>query len=167
MTSLFNHFEGRQDCGISSTDIYIPPTPRHATDKKHSLYCPNRARLLEAMSGGGRHGFDTPYFPIGCHFRWYSTPEICMILDRFDSIVFIGDETLRHIYSAFNMLLRENIALGALRQWDMKESERETCRCANQLTRPECLAYSLSDSQAVSLNDAGSGHSSPYYCDRK
>ncbi|KAI4183423.1 MAG: hypothetical protein L6R41_005402 [Letrouitia leprolyta] len=164
--SLFNHFEGRQDCGIASTDIYIPPFSRHDADKKHSLYCPNRATLLEAMSGGGRHGFDNPYFPASCHFRWYSTPEICMILERFDSIVFLGDETLRHIYSAFNMLLRENIALGALRQWEMKEGERETCRCANQLTRPECLAYSIMDSQSVRINDAASGHSSPYYCDR-
>lgn len=90
-----------------------------------------------------------------------------MILDRFDSIVFLGDDTLRHIYSAFNMLLRENIALGALRQWEMKESEREMCRCANQLIRPECLAYSVTDSQSVRMNDAASGHSSPYYCDRK
>ncbi|KAL8648288.1 MAG: hypothetical protein Q9210_005076 [Variospora velana] len=164
--SLFNHFEGRQDCGIASTDIYVPPITRHSTDAKHTLYCPNRATLLEAMSGGGRHGFDTPYYPVGCHFRWYSTSEICMILDRFDAVVFLGDETLQHVYSAFNMLLRENIALGALRQWDMKESERETCRCANQLTRPECLAYSVTDSLSVRLNDAGSRHNSPYYCDR-
>ncbi|KAL9019184.1 MAG: hypothetical protein Q9185_003565 [Variospora sp. 1 TL-2023] len=163
---LFNHFEGRQDCGIASTDIYVPPIAHSSTDAKHTLYCPNRATLLEAMSGGGRHGFDTPYVPMGCHFRWYSTSEICMILDRFDSVVFLGDETLQHVYSAFNMLLRENIALGALRQWDMKESERETCRCANQLTRPECLAYSVTDSQSVRLNDAGSRHNSPYYCDR-
>lgn len=90
-----------------------------------------------------------------------------MILDRFDEIVFLGDDTLRHIYSAFNMLLRENIALGGLRQWDMKESERETCRCENQLTRPECLLYAVTDSQQVRSNDAGSGHSSPYLCDRK
>ena len=164
--SFFNHFEGRQDCGIASTDVYVPPFASPASNKKHSLYCPNRAKLLEAMSGGGRHGFDMPYFPLGCHFRWYSTPEICMILDRFDSIVFLGDNTLRHIYSAFNMLLRENIALGGLRQWEMKESEREACRCDNQLTRPECLSYSVLDSQSVRSNDAASGHPSPYLCDR-
>ncbi|KAL8813085.1 MAG: hypothetical protein Q9200_000552 [Gallowayella weberi] len=163
---FFNHFEGRQDCGIASTDIYLPPQASHATDKKQSLYCPNRAKLLDAMSGGGRHGFDTPYFPLGCHFRWYSTAEICMILDRFDSVVFLGDDTLRHIYSAFNMLLRENVALGGLKQWEMKESEMETCRCENQLTRPECLLRAVADSQSVSLNDAASGHSSPYLCDR-
>ncbi|KAL9593271.1 MAG: hypothetical protein Q9179_005980 [Wetmoreana sp. 5 TL-2023] len=163
---FFIHFEGRQDCGIASTDIYIPPVANHAANKKQSLYCPNRGQLLRAMSGGGRHGFDAPYSPIGCHFRWYSTAEICMILDRFDSIVFLGDDTLRHIYSAFNMLLRENIALGGLRQWEMKEGEREVCRCENQLTRPECLLHAVTDSQQVRSNDAESGHSSPYLCDR-
>ncbi|KAI4275476.1 MAG: hypothetical protein LQ337_003189 [Flavoplaca oasis] len=163
---FFDHFEGRQGCGIASTDIYIPPVALHPTTRKHSLYCPNRAKLLEAMSGGGRHGFDTPYFPLGCHFRWFTTPEICMILDRFDSVIFLGDNTLRHIYSAFNMLLRENIALGGLKEWEMKESEREACRCDNQLSRPECLAYSILDSRAVRSNDASSGHSSPYLCDR-
>lgn len=165
--SFFDHFEGRQGCGIASTDIYIPPVALHPTTRKHSLYCPNRAKLLEAMSGGGRHGFDTPYFPLGCHFRWFTTPEICMILDRFDSVIFLGDNTLRHIYSAFNMLLRENIALGGLKEWEMKESEREACRCDNQLSRPECLAYSILDSRAVRSNDASSGHSSPYLCDRR
>ncbi|KAL8667033.1 MAG: hypothetical protein Q9202_000955 [Teloschistes flavicans] len=163
---FFHHFEGRQDCGISSTDVYLPPPAHLASAKSHSLFCRNRASLLEAMSGGGRHGFDTPYFPLDCHFRWYSTSEICMILDRFDEIVFLGDDTLRLIYSAFNMLLRENIALGGLRQWDVKESERETCRCENQLIRPECLLYAVTDSQQVRSNDAGSGHSSPYLCDR-
>ncbi|KAL8692238.1 MAG: hypothetical protein Q9218_002691 [Villophora microphyllina] len=162
---FFNHFEGHQDCGISSTDIYLPPPSHLASAKKHSLFCPDRASLLQAMSGGGRHGFDTPYFPASCHFRWYSTSEICMILDRFDEIVFLGDDTLRHVYSAFNMLLRENIALGGLRQWDMKESEREICRCENQLIRPECLLHAVTDSQQVRSNDAGSGHSSPYLCD--
>lgn len=165
--SFFDHFEGRQGCGIASTDIYIPPIALHSTTKKHSLYCPNRGKLLEAMSGGGRHGFDTPYFPLGCHFRWFTAPEICMILDRFDSIIFLGDNTLRHIYSAFNMLLRENIALGGLKEWEMKESEREACRCDNQLSRPECLAYSILDSRAVHSNDASNGHSSPYLCNRK
>ncbi|KAL8965251.1 MAG: hypothetical protein Q9183_003953, partial [Haloplaca sp. 2 TL-2023] len=118
------------------------------------------------MSGGGRHGFDAAYFPASCHFRWYSTSEICMILDRFDSIVFLGDDSLRHIYSAFNMLLRENLALGGLRQWEMKESERDHCRCENQLTLPECLTHAVTDSQQVRANDAGGSYSSPFFCDR-
>ncbi|MCJ1315605.1 hypothetical protein MMC15_000925, partial [Xylographa vitiligo] len=81
----------------------------------------NRATLLEALSGGGRHGFDAPFFPAGCHYRWYTTAESCMILDRFDAVVFIGDSMLQNVYSAFNMLLRENVALGGLKQWNLKD----------------------------------------------
>ena len=90
-----------------------------------------------------------------------------MILERFDTIVFIGDEMLRYVYSAFNMLLRENMALGGLKQWEMQESEREMCRCGNQLIKPECSKYAVMESTSVQANDAGSGHSSPYVCDRK
>ncbi|KAL8742974.1 MAG: hypothetical protein Q9190_004620 [Brigantiaea leucoxantha] len=153
------------DCAIASKDIYVPP--KIAADEKQALYCTNRAQLLKAMSGGGRHGFDSPYCSLDCHYRWYSTIESCMILERFDTIVFIGDEMLRYVYSAFNMLLRENMALGGLKQWEMQESEREMCRCGNQLIKPECSKYAVMESTSVQANDAGSGHSSPYVCDRK
>ena len=89
-----------------------------------------------------------------------------MILERFDAIVFIGDDMVKHVYAAFNMLLRANIALGGLKQWDMKESERETCRCDNQITRPECVKYTVTDSEDVRKNDIGSGHPNPYFCNR-
>lgn len=118
------------------------------------------------MSGGGRHGFEHPYFPAGCHYRWYSTAEICMILERFDAVVFIGDDTLKHVYAAFNMLLRENIATGGLKQWDLTESERASCRCDNQFMKPECSKHIVTDSQTVSNHDGSGGHKSPYYCDR-
>ena len=165
--SYFSHFEGHQDCGITSKDIYIPPIPGDDDGPRHKLYCSNRATLLEAMGGGGRHGFERPYFPAGCHYRWYSTAEICMILERFDALVFIGDDTLKSIYAAFNMLLRENIARGSLKQWEMTENDRVTCRCDNQLIRPECSSHIVMESQAVTDNDKGSGHASPYYWDRK
>ncbi len=152
---------------MRSPDLYIRPEVSNPDVPKSSLYCPNRAKLLEAMSGGGRHGFDVPYFPAGCHYRWYSTPEICMILERFDAIIFIGDDTLQHVYAAFNMLIRENIALGSLKQWEMKESERAGCRCENQLIKSECSKYAILDSQAVRDHDGDSGHRSPYYCDRE
>jgi hypothetical protein len=121
---------------------------------------------LEGLSGGGRHGFDAPYFPAGCHYRWYSTTEICMILDRLDAVVFIGDEMLQHVYSAFNMLLRENIALGGLKQWNLKDDELMNCRCENQIMRGECATQSVLSSAEVRENDGGSSHRSPYYCDR-
>ena len=79
------------------------------------------------MSGGGRHGFDAPFAPAGCHYRWYSTPEICMILERFDAIFFIGDDLVKSVYAGFNMLLRENMAMGSLRQWEVNDDDQELC----------------------------------------
>jgi len=46
-----------------------------------------------------------------------------MILERFDTIVFIGDNTVRNIHSGFNILLRENQMLGAITEWDMNDAE--------------------------------------------
>lgn len=90
-----------------------------------------------------------------------------MILERFDAIVFVGDDTLKHVYAAFNMLLRENIALGGLKQWDLTESERVSCRCDNQFMRADCSKHFVTDSLAVADNDNNGGHKSPYYCNRK
>lgn len=162
----FNHFEGHQDCGVASTDLYIRPSLRAEDGRKQSPYCSNRAKLLEAMSGGGRHGFEAPFSPVGCQYRWYSTAEVCMILERFDAIVFVGDEMLQHVYAAFNMLLRENLAMGSLKQWEMKASEHVACRCDNQIIKADCSKYAVMDNQAVRDNDGGSSNRSPYYCDR-
>lgn len=93
--------------------------------------------------------------------------EICMVLERFEAIVFIGDDLLQHIYAAFNMLLRENIAMGGLKQWEMKENERVKCRCDNQITKADCSKYTVMSNLAVRGNDGGAGNRSPYYCDRK
>jgi len=167
LSSYFSHFEGHQDCGFTSKDLYTRPVLRDENTPKHTLYCRNRATLLEAMSEGGRHGFERVYSSAPCHYRWYSTAEICMILERFDAIVFIGDDTIKHVYAAFNMLLREDIARGGLKQWDLTESERVSCRCDNQFMKPECSKHFVTDSLAVTSNDESSGHKSPYYCDRK
>lgn len=119
------------------------------------------------MSGGGRHGFDKPYFPVGCHYRWYSTAEICMILERFDALVFVGDDSLKRIYAALNMLLRENIAVGSLKQWELNESQRDACKCDNQLNKPECLSHMITESETGREKKDGVDHRSPLYCDRR
>ena len=90
-----------------------------------------------------------------------------MILERFDAIVFIGDDSLKQIYAAFNMLLRENMAMGSLKQWELNESQRDGCRCDNQLTKSECSSHMIMESQAVREKDDGDGHINPFYCDRK
>lgn len=114
------------------------------------------------MSGGGRHGFDAPFFPAGCHYRWYTSTEICMILDRFDAVVFIGDEMLHNVYAAFNMLLRQNIATGGLKKWKLEANDVEPCKCGGQLTKGECLRELLNSNQEV----VGE-HATSYLCNRE
>jgi hypothetical protein len=45
-------------------DLYAP-LGHDVSQVSHNSYCPRRKDLLEAMSSGGRVGFDTPYFPRG------------------------------------------------------------------------------------------------------
>ena len=47
---------GRQECGISSQSLY-----NHPSAKDESAFCRSRVSLLQAMSNGGRHGFDAAY----------------------------------------------------------------------------------------------------------
>ena len=90
-----------------------------------------------------------------------------MILERFDAVIFIGDESLKQIYAAFNILLRENMAMGSLKQWELNESQRDACTCDSQLTKSECGSHMIMESQIVREKDDGDGHRSPFYCDRR
>jgi hypothetical protein len=90
-----------------------------------------------------------------------------MILERFDAIIWIGDKTLQNIYSAFNIFLRENMAMGTLRQWDMAEPDMKACRCDNQYLNGECSKFAVTSSDDVRMNDARTPHRSPYFCNRK
>lgn len=63
--SHFVDFEGDLDCRISSTDLYIPPSQDPMIMKKKLPFCKNRQSLLDALNGGGRHGFDEPFVPRG------------------------------------------------------------------------------------------------------
>ena len=89
-----------------------------------------------------------------------------MILERFDAVVFIGDEPLKHVYAAFNMLLRENIATGGLDKLDLQENDLAVCRCDNQYLRTECSRHITTESRAVSKSNGNSREGS-YYCDRE
>lgn len=90
-----------------------------------------------------------------------------MILERFDAIVLIGDDSLKQIYAAFNMLLRENMAIGSLKQWELNETQRDSCSCENQLSKSECSSHMIIESQTVREKDDKDSHTSPFYCDRK
>lgn len=90
-----------------------------------------------------------------------------MILDRFDGLVFIGDDLVGAVYAAFNMLMRRNIKLGALEQWRMLDKEIDTCTCERQFTDAACTKYWITSSEDVGKHDSEGGPRSPYACNRK
>jgi hypothetical protein len=77
--------------------------------------------MLAAFSQGGRIGFDAPYQPRGCGLRWFSTAEVCEIVGRFEKIILTGDSLMRHINSALQVLLREDLGRGAMKTWNIDQ----------------------------------------------
>ncbi|KAK4941969.1 hypothetical protein LTR10_018150 [Elasticomyces elasticus] len=157
--NYFSGFQGFAECNIRATDLYTPP-------QGVSKYCSRRADLLESMSQGGRIGFDTPYWPKDCHYRWYTIAEVCMILERFDAIVFIGDFSLQNIYNGFNILLRQDLASGTLKTWDMDKYTLQQCRCDNQFIVQSCAGHYVTTSEDVVRDANTAGRNSPYACSR-
>ncbi|KAK7203888.1 hypothetical protein BZA70DRAFT_282353 [Myxozyma melibiosi] len=169
----FEDFYGAQECKISSTRLYNPMTKPDGSLVRP--YCDSKAKLLEALSGGGRVGFNAPYHPRSCEYRWFDPEEICMILDRFDAVIFIGESSMTsHLYGAFNSLLRKNLAWGALKNWELNEQQRQRCRCDSQYTNPQCGGsqtgsgdHFIADSaEILDAKEEGTRVGAPYVCNR-
>ena len=89
-----------------------------------------------------------------------------MILDRFDGVVFIGDDLVAQIYAAFNIILRRDLTHGALQQWKLTPQQREACRCDYQYTKPECSQYFVTSNEDVGKAEGDPTYRSPYACSR-
>jgi hypothetical protein len=89
-----------------------------------------------------------------------------MILERFNTVVFIGDNISQSIYTALNVLLREDLALGGLQQWMLSDQDRVACKCDNQFLNGDCLGYAIQASAEVKKNEAGDRKGSAYFCER-
>lgn len=64
---------GRQECDISSLSLFTPPQPGDGERAPGNPYCQSRDALLNAMSNGGRHGFDAAYTSQGkCHIDCFA-----------------------------------------------------------------------------------------------
>ncbi|KAK2782104.1 hypothetical protein FQN53_000198 [Emmonsiellopsis sp. PD_33] len=160
MYSYLSHFGGYEECGISSKKIYIPPitTNRSSSSSLNASFCKSRADLLYSLSNGRREKTDSPYIPLTCTYRWYTAAEICTILARFHAIIFLGDSAAANIYAGFNMLLREDLALGSLKQWEMDwVVDPQECMCARQFGRGECRGLRVQGSWEVDGVDADRG----------
>ncbi|KAI9368412.1 hypothetical protein BJX61DRAFT_546566 [Aspergillus egyptiacus] len=156
---LLAQYVGREECGISSQALYIPP------GSGDGLYCQSRNSLLTAMSNGGRHGFGAPYASKGCNYRWYTTAEICKILERFDGVVFIGDDSLADAYAGFNILLREDLKHGSLKDWRLSTTLHNDCQCDSQFKNSACRSARITSSEELDSKDVK--FQIPYACSTK
>lgn len=87
-----------------------------------------------------------------------------MILERFDSLVFIGDYSLQTIYNGLNILLRQDLSAGALQTWNLDKNKLAECGCENQFVKQDCAQHFVSSSNDVVKKAAES--ESPYACHR-
>lgn len=65
MDSYFADWEGDMECRMDSKELYLPPILDDPKQKKDFPLCHSRHAQLQAMSHGGRFGFDQPYIPEG------------------------------------------------------------------------------------------------------
>ena len=65
LASYFANFYGREECGISSLDLYKAPVIEGTGKPQRNAYCQTREALLEAMSTGVRYDLDTPFVSSG------------------------------------------------------------------------------------------------------
>lgn len=84
-----------------------------------------------------------------------------MILERFDSVVFVGDDSLHNIYKGFNILLRKDLALGAINPSALQSDDMASCRCDYQFIKDSCSKAAITTSEQISTT-----HQSPYICSR-
>ncbi|KAL4867679.1 hypothetical protein BDV12DRAFT_170888 [Aspergillus spectabilis] len=160
---LLAQYVGREECGISSQALYLPPHSGAET-ASGELYCQTRESLLSSMSNGGRHGFDAPYTSQGCSYRWYTGAEICEILGRLDGVVFIGDDSLADAYAGFNILLRKDLKQGSLKEWDLGSALSATCGCDSQFTSSACSSARITSSEELHSQGGKTRTQNPYIC---
>ena len=139
-------YRDHSKCNISSMSLHRPFSP----------LCPDRQSFLEAFNSGGRIGFDTPYMPLDCDMRWFTTEEICEIFGRFEKVIIVGDSMMRHVVGALNVLLRKDLGYGAVTGWNFGEEELEDCFCTHQMDVKACSVQGVYRTEDVLKNDPDS-----------
>ena len=139
-------FDKAPGCNFTSLDIHHPFSPA----------CKDRSSLLDAMSGGGRLGWDEPYWTRGCDMQWFTTDEACDILSRFDHIYLVGDSMLRHLAQALHVIIRGDLVNGGRATWRAGEHEDHDCHCHNVFNDMNCVWWSAVNTIPLLQGDAES-----------
>lgn len=116
----------------------------------------DRKSLLDAMSWGGRLGWDLPYWTRGCDMQWFTSAEVCKILSRFDHIYILGDSLMRHLSMAILILIRGDLSQGAKARWMIPPGEEDTCFCRDAFVNHDCLWKSVIDTPHLLAGDPDS-----------
>lgn len=141
-TDGFSTFTKTANCSINSLDLHTPFEP----------LCKGRAKLLEEMSSGGRHGFDAPYSLRTCDMRWYRSEEICTILSRFRGIYVIGDSLMRNLAIGLHVLMRKDLYNGGRSGWT-SDPEGVDCHCRQPFQEKDCIWHAAVSTGMVYQND--------------
>ncbi|KAL2431323.1 hypothetical protein ABEF95_006467 [Exophiala dermatitidis] len=163
--NYYETFKVSSGCHLREGDLYIAPNAS-VPGKDRKPFCATRKELLTEMSKGETRSPNTPWVVPECHYHWYSMAEICMILGRFDTIIFVGDTDLQNIYNGFNILLRKDLVKGTLATWDMDWASQSQCLCEKQFSRPFCAGSWVTSSEQVPRLTRGLYRGNPYICDR-
>ena len=145
--NTFADYAQTENCTVNSLELHGPFEP----------LCKTKDEVLEAMTAGGRLGFDTPFSPQGCDMRWYSEEEMCDILTRFEKIYILGDSMMRNVAVAFSVLLRKDLVMGGRANWvDLPDDLGTDCKCAQPFETRKCAYYSAVSTRVVWNNDPDS-----------
>lgn len=142
----FSTFRRTDTCSFSTLDLHRPFTP----------LCDTRSSLLNAMSTGGRIGFDAPYSPRDCDMRWFRPDEMCEILSRFSRVQIIGDSLMRNLAVALNLLMRTDLYNGGRTTW-VDDPEGADCHCSGPFEDRGCDVWHVTaNTELVHEMDPGS-----------
>ncbi|KAB8346230.1 hypothetical protein FH972_023275 [Carpinus fangiana] len=137
-TDGFKHFKQDSQCSLNSLELHAPFEP----------LCTSKDNLLEAMSGGGRIGHDAPYSPRGCDMRWFSSSEICQIMNKFEKVFIVGDSMMRNLAVAVHVFLRADLSDGARTTWK-EDPEGIDCSCRGPFETIKCAYHSVVGSKIL------------------
>lgn len=151
VTRISDVIDGFQDytrsptCNFSSLELHGPFAP----------LCKDKDSLLEAMTSGGRHGFDAPFSPKGCDMRWFHPSEICNILSKFQRITVVGDSIMRNVAVAMHVMLRANLVSGGMVTW-LPAPNNLDCTCSATIEHRGCTFHSIVSTSHVWEHDPSS-----------
>jgi hypothetical protein len=95
-----------------------------------------------------------------------------MVLEHFNALAFVGDDSARMIYGAFNILLRGDLKYGTVREWKMGPREKKDCQCMTMFLprrggvapRDECESFQVMGSYELMGAGGSRYHCSSEFC---